>query len=174
MPTLLAAATMFVAALHPAHQGCVKTFTMHMDKRAAHAVYAGSRRVRVREVRMLRRIARCQRRARNIPRARRFNADRRSEWLTRRADLNMSPALASWYGLGGSGACGTSVQSGYRFASLFLACGTVIRMCHGSSCVDAEMADHGPYVGGRLFDLNYNLKQALGCGDLCYLRWRRL
>lgn len=88
--------------------------------------------------------------------------------------MNMPTALASWYGLGGSGACGTSVQSGYRFASLFLPCGAMIRMCHGSSCVSAQMADHGPYVGGRLFDLNWNLKVALGCGDLCYLRWRRL
>ena len=34
-------------------------------------------------------------------------------------------ALASWYAEHGTGACGVGdVQSGYRFASLFLRCGT--------------------------------------------------
>ena len=80
-------------------------------------------------------------------------------------------ALASWYAEHGTGACGVGdVQSGLRFASLFLRCGTPIRFCH-RGCVTATMSDHGPYISGRLFDLNGNLKAAIGCSDLCTVRW---
>lgn len=85
----------------------------------------------------------------------------------------MRTGLASWYALHGTGACGVGdVQGGYRFASLFLRCGTRIRICHGSRCVVAAMSDHGPYVGGRTFDLNRNLRGVLACSDLCWVRWR--
>jgi hypothetical protein len=84
----------------------------------------------------------------------------------------MRSALASWYALHGGGACGVDdVQSGYRFASLILACGQRIRICH-RGCVTATMADHGPYVSSRTFDLNVNLRDALACSDLCSVRWR--
>ena len=84
----------------------------------------------------------------------------------------MSSALASWYNLEGTGACGYgSVQSGYRLANLYLACGTLVKICH-YGCVIAQVADRGPYVYGRTFDLNANLKYAIGCPDLCYVRWR--
>ena len=87
----------------------------------------------------------------------------------------LGPVLASYYTDGGGGACQIAdVQSGYRFASLFLPCGQMIRMCHGANCVDAQMSDHGPYVEGRTFDLNDNLRAALACGGLCYVTWRRL
>lgn len=86
----------------------------------------------------------------------------------------MSTALASYYTENGVGACGYgSVQSGYRFASLILRCGTRIRICH-SGCVTATMSDHGPYVAGRTFDLNVALKNAIGCGDLCTVTYRVL
>ena len=85
----------------------------------------------------------------------------------------MQPALASWYGIDGTGACGVgSVQSGYRFASLFLRCGTRVRFCYRGRCAEGVMSDHGPYVSGRAFDLNWNLKQGLGCPDLCELLYR--
>jgi hypothetical protein len=85
----------------------------------------------------------------------------------------MSPALASYYTDHGTGACGVGdVQSGYRFASLFLRCGTAVRFCHAGRCVEAVMSDHGPYVSGRTFDLNLNLKIALACSDLCNLVYR--
>ena len=72
----------------------------------------------------------------------------------------------------GTGACGVGdVQSGYRFASLFLSCGTRILFRHGRNTVTATMSDHGPYVSGRTFDLNGNLKAAIGCSDLCTVRW---
>jgi hypothetical protein len=85
----------------------------------------------------------------------------------------MHPALASWYGDHGTGACGVGdVQGGYRFASLFLRCGTLVRFCYQGRCANGVMSDHGPYVSGRTFDLNYNLRAALACADLCYLRYR--
>jgi hypothetical protein len=84
----------------------------------------------------------------------------------------MRSALASWYALHGGGACGVhDVQDGYRFASLILRCGARIRICH-RRCVTATMADRGPYINGRTFDLNYALKTALGCPDLCWVKWR--
>lgn len=85
------------------------------------------------------------------------------------------PVVASYYTIDGTGACGVgSVQSGYRFASLILPCGARVQMCNRARCVSAVMSDHGPYVGGRTFDLNANLRSALGCGGLCYVTWRRL
>jgi hypothetical protein len=85
----------------------------------------------------------------------------------------MRSALASWYAEHGPGACGVDdVQRGYRFASLILRCGTRIRICRGSSCVTATMADHGPYVAGRTFDLNVNLRDALHCAGVCVVQWR--
>lgn len=80
-------------------------------------------------------------------------------------------ALASWYADAGPGACGYGAQTGLRFASLILSCGARIHICH-AGCVTATMSDHGPYVAGRTFDLNVNLRDAIGCGDLCSVRWR--
>lgn len=85
----------------------------------------------------------------------------------------MRTALASWYAEHGTGACGVGdVQAGYRFASLFLRCGARITFRHAGRTVTGVMSDHGPYVSGRLFDLNGQLKAALACSDLCYLQWR--
>lgn len=85
----------------------------------------------------------------------------------------MRSAIASYYDEHGVGACGLGpdVQTGLRFASLILRCGTRVVMCH-DGCVTATMADHGPYVAGRTFDLNVNLRNAIRCSDLCTVRWR--
>jgi hypothetical protein len=85
----------------------------------------------------------------------------------------MRTAIASWYAENGPGACGTGAQTGLHFASLILACGARIRICH-AGCVTATRADSGPFVPGRTFDLNVALRSALGCPDICYVRWRRL
>jgi hypothetical protein len=66
------------------------------------------------------------------------------------------------------------VQNGYRFASLNLPCGARIHICGYAGCADAQMADRGPYVGGRTFDLNVNLRDAVGCPGVCEVRWRQL
>jgi hypothetical protein len=91
----------------------------------------------------------------------------------RELDPPMASAVASWYDEDGPGACGYGAQEGLRFASLILACGTRVLMCH-TGCATATMADHGPYVTGRTFDLNANLRAAIGCPDLCTVRWRVL
>lgn len=83
----------------------------------------------------------------------------------------MQTAVASYYDLGGDGACGIPAQSGYQFANLSMACGTRVEFCY-QTCVVGIMDDRGPYVAGRLFDLNVNLQEALGCGGLCSVRWR--
>ena len=82
-------------------------------------------------------------------------------------------AVASWYAEHGAGACGLGpdVQSGYRFASLILRCGTRVRFCRAGRCREAIMADHGPYIAGRTFDLNAALARALDCSGVCTVRW---
>ena len=81
-------------------------------------------------------------------------------------------AVASWYDEHGTGACGVGdVQSGYRFANLSLDCGARVEFCY-RGCVVATMSDRGPYVAGRLFDLNANLRAAISCSDLCVVRYR--
>jgi hypothetical protein len=173
MTSLLVAAV--IAAAAPGHAPCAKTFTGPMIKRAINAAYSGTRDVSRRDRAHLGRFIRCARKPATRPRMRRYLHNAVKAWKLRRDPPMNGPVLASYYSDGGGGACGMGdVQSGYRFASLFLGCGQMIRMCHGSSCVDAMMSDHGPYVGGRSFDLNVNLRAALGCGGLCYVTWRPL
>ena len=146
-----------------------------MIKRAIDAAYHGTRDVTPADRRHLRRYLRCARPRVDRARIHRRLRSAKTAWQERRDPPMNGPVLASYYTDGGGGACNIGdVQSGYRFASLFLACGTVIRMCHGASCVNAMMSDHGPYVGGRTFDLNANLRAALACDGLCYVTWRPL
>jgi len=80
-------------------------------------------------------------------------------------------ALASWYDDAGQTASGA--HYGYGYASLMFGSrwGHRVRFCHAGRCVVGRLDDHGPYVGGRLFDLNAALRAALACPDLCWLRW---
>jgi hypothetical protein len=80
-------------------------------------------------------------------------------------------ALASWYDDSGQTASGRHYT--YGFASLMFGSewGRAIRFRHGSATVVGQLDDHGPYVSGRSFDLNAALKAALGCSDLCSVRW---
>jgi len=84
----------------------------------------------------------------------------------------MNSAIASYYNLTGTDSCGGPAQVGYGFANLSMPCGTRIRFCFNGNCVVGIMDDRGPYVAGRLFDLNVNLKYALRCPDLCPVKWR--
>ena len=81
-------------------------------------------------------------------------------------------ALASWYD--DSGATASGIHYAYGFASLMFGSrwGHRIEFCYRGRCVVGRLDDHGPYVGGRGFDLDEPLKWALGCPDLCWLRWR--
>lgn len=80
-------------------------------------------------------------------------------------------ALASWYDDAGATASGRHYT--YGFAALIFGSdwGHRVRMCHLGRCAVGRLDDHGPYVGGRTFDLNPALRDALGCPDLCTVHW---
>ena len=51
-----------------------------------------------------------------------------------------------------------------------LPCGTRVRICH-DGCEVATVDDRGPFVYGRLWDLDPAAKTAVDCSDLCLVRW---
>jgi rare lipoprotein A len=73
---------------------------------------------------------------------------------------------ASWYGGGGSLACGGSLSSGTMgVASRTLPCGTLVTLRFDGRSVRVPVIDRGPYVEGREFDLTEATRDALGFGD---------
>jgi hypothetical protein len=75
-------------------------------------------------------------------------------------------AEASWYGGGGSLACGGSLTSStLGVANKTLPCGTLVTLRYGSRSIRVPVIDRGPYVAGREFDLTEATKYALGFGD---------
>jgi rare lipoprotein A len=76
------------------------------------------------------------------------------------------PVGASWYGGGGSLACGGSLTDGTMgVASRTLPCGTLVTLRYAGRSVRVPVVDRGPYVTGREFDLTPAVKVALGFGD---------
>lgn len=72
----------------------------------------------------------------------------------------------SWYGGGGSLACGGSLTAGTMgVASRSLPCGTLVTLRFDGRSVRVPVIDRGPYVEGREFDLTAATKQALDFGD---------
>jgi peptidoglycan lytic transglycosylase len=75
-------------------------------------------------------------------------------------------AGASWYGGGGSTACGSHLTSStLGVANKTLPCGTLVTLRYGGHSVRVPVIDRGPYVAGREFDLTEATKRALGFGD---------
>jgi peptidoglycan lytic transglycosylase len=75
-------------------------------------------------------------------------------------------AEASWYGGGGTLACGGALTSStLGVANKTLPCGTLVTLRYGGRSVRVPVVDRGPYVAGREFDLTEATKQALGFGD---------
>lgn len=75
-------------------------------------------------------------------------------------------AGASWYGPGGSLACGGTLTAGrLGVAHKTLPCGTLVRLHLGNRTVRVPVIDRGPYVSGRDYDLTPATKRALGFGD---------
>jgi rare lipoprotein A len=73
---------------------------------------------------------------------------------------------ASWYGGGGSLACGGSLESStLGVASRTLPCGTLVTLRFDGRSVRVPVIDRGPYVEGREFDLTEATRDALGFGD---------
>ena len=52
--------------------------------------------------------------------------------------------------------------SALSFASFAVPCGARVRFCVRGRCVTATRRDSGPYVAGRVFDLNLGVVRALG------------
>jgi peptidoglycan lytic transglycosylase len=76
-------------------------------------------------------------------------------------------AEASWYGGGGSLACGGELTSNtLGVANRTLPCGTIVTLHYAGHTVRVPVVDRGPYVAGREFDLTEATKRALGFGDL--------
>jgi rare lipoprotein A len=72
-------------------------------------------------------------------------------------------AGASWYGGGGSLACGGWLTSStLGVANKTLPCGTLVTLRYGGHSVRVPVVDRGPYVAGRDFDLTEATKRALG------------
>jgi rare lipoprotein A len=70
---------------------------------------------------------------------------------------------ASWYGGGGSLACGGELTSStWGVANKTLPCGTIVTLRYGGHTVRVPVVDRGPYVAGREFDLTEATKRALG------------
>jgi hypothetical protein len=75
-------------------------------------------------------------------------------------------AGASWYGGGGSLACGGWLTSSTMgVANKTLPCGTLVTLRYDGHSVRVPVVDRGPYVAGREFDLTEATKQALGFGS---------
>jgi hypothetical protein len=75
-------------------------------------------------------------------------------------------AGASWYGGGGTLACGGELTS-YTLgvANRTLPCGTIVTLRYGDRTVRVPVVDRGPFVEGREFDLTEATKRELGFGD---------
>ena len=72
-------------------------------------------------------------------------------------------AGASWYGGGGSLACGGQLTSATMgVANKTLPCGTLVTLRYGGHEISVPVVDRGPYVAGREFDLTEATKRALG------------
>jgi rare lipoprotein A len=72
-------------------------------------------------------------------------------------------AEASWYGGGGSLACGGELTSSTMgVANKTLPCGTLVTLRYDGRTVRVPVVDRGPYVAGREFDLTEATKNALG------------
>lgn len=143
-----------------------------MITRAIDAVYSGARDVSAIARQHLRRYMRCARNTAARPRMRRYLNNAITAWKLRRDPPMNGPVLASWFDDAGSTACG--FHATYGFATLIgIPCGAHVLMRGPSGVtVAAVREDSGPYVGGRTFDLNPALRNALGCGDLCAVYWR--
>jgi hypothetical protein len=75
--------------------------------------------------------------------------------------------IASWYGPGGTTACGEQLGAAtLGVANKTLPCGTKVTLRLGRRVVTVPVIDRGPFVPGRDYDLTYATKLALGAGDV--------
>jgi len=94
-----------------------------------------------------------------------FPGDGRATATSRRVGLLSVFRLAgaSWYGGGGSLACGGWLSGAtLGVANKTLPCGTLVTLRYGARSIRVPVIDRGPYVAGRDFDLTEATKRALG------------
>jgi hypothetical protein len=78
--------------------------------------------------------------------------------------------IASWYGPGGTTACGESLgATTMGVANKTLPCGTMVTLRFRGRTVRVPVIDRGPFVPGRDYDLTYATRLALGAGDVTQL-----
>jgi rare lipoprotein A (peptidoglycan hydrolase) len=164
-------ATLVTAVSAPAsiheHPSCRKTFTVPMITRAIDANYYGTRAVTKRDRANLRRYVRCARNPRVRPRMHRYwNKAWRAWW--QRLHPPMYTQLASWYNDAGETACGFHAYLGV--ANKVLPCGTKVRFSYHGRSAEAVVQDRGPYIDGRVWDLNEGLAGTLGFDGVDYVQ----
>ncbi|HUC87269.1 MAG TPA: septal ring lytic transglycosylase RlpA family protein [Candidatus Saccharimonadales bacterium] len=105
---------------------------------------------------------------------------KRREWIKHhpRPPYPSGEDEASWYAPGGTMACGGEyAASDMGVANKTLPCGTQLNVCYKSAassprhCVRVEVMDRGPYVAGRVFDLQQAPKERLGFPGLGKIHW---
>lgn len=105
---------------------------------------------------------------------------KRREWLKYhpRPRYPSGEDEASWYAPGGPMACGGEyAASDMGVANKTLPCGTQLSVCYKPEqydpkhCVKVEVMDRGPYVAGRVFDLQQAPKERLGFPGLGRVHW---
>lgn len=163
---------------------CPKTFNLKMFQGALDVIYAGTRTPKHGAYGHLWHYVHCQRKKVNQTRARKLWGERADAWTRRRAAArqaqiaaSMHSAKVSWYDDAGPTASGFHSYYGVAdCANYTVNCypfGTKVQFCyHG--CQVAVADDHGPYIGGRDWDLNQNTAGAIGvtgCG-VCTVTWR--
>jgi hypothetical protein len=75
--------------------------------------------------------------------------------------------VASWYGPGGTTACGETLGAGtLGVANRTLPCGTMVTLRLGTRTLRVPVIDRGPYVTGRTYDLTYATRLALRAADV--------
>lgn len=86
----------------------------------------------------------------------------------RKPPSKMYTQLASWYYDAGGTACGFHAQ--YGVANKRLPCGTKVLFRYRGRSVWATVQDRGPFVPGRVWDLNQGLAGALGFSGVDYVQ----
>lgn len=165
--------TLGAPAKHHKHSrpGCPKTFTVPMAHRAVDVTYGGAGNVTGSDRALLRRIVRCSRDLSARPGLHRYWGAHIASWEARRYDAAnpLFYATASYYE--DAGATASGFHAFYGVANLTLAFGTRVLICfHG--CVTGTVDDRGPYVAGRLWDLNQNVAAAVGFDGLDTVGYR--
>lgn len=159
------ASIMLASALHVSD--CKKTFTGPMITRAINATYTGTKSVRPIEKRRLTRYIHCARPKVSKSRMRHYWRQAETAWWNR-LHPPMVTQLASWYYDGGNTACGFHAYLGV--ANKWLPCGTKVLFGYHGRSAWAVVQDRGPYVGGRVWDLNQGLAGALGFSGVDYVQ----